>query len=275
MHFFILDVLKSTVLMATALAGAAQGGPPPARAQTLITATDFAFEAPDTVRAGLVTFRLENQGLSTHQVVLLRLEDGRTLRELERELVTTGRLPKWAVDVGGPGATIPGSTNEVVIAVEPGRHVLLCAVRTADGTLALMRGMYRAMEVVGPAAPVEPPAGDVTVLMSSQAVAIRGAIRAGSSRIRVRNGTSASRELRIYPVRGANVERRLQSWLASEQGPPPADPVAGVTALPPGGWAVLGVTLPRGEYMLVSRAPALRRPAFGPSKVIVQRVRIR
>jgi hypothetical protein len=46
-----------------------------------VTATDYAFDAPQTIPAGWTTFRFVNQGTQLHAAQLVRLEDGHTLAE--------------------------------------------------------------------------------------------------------------------------------------------------------------------------------------------------
>jgi uncharacterized lipoprotein len=44
-------------------------------ASVTVTATDFAFDAPADVPAGVVTFQLENHGKELHQAQVVRLEE--------------------------------------------------------------------------------------------------------------------------------------------------------------------------------------------------------
>jgi hypothetical protein len=45
------------------------------------TAVDYAFEAPDTVEAGITTFRLRNDGSQLHMAQLIPAPDGRSHAE--------------------------------------------------------------------------------------------------------------------------------------------------------------------------------------------------
>ena len=51
-----------------------------------ITATDYAFEAPASVPAGLITMRLVNHGKELHHAQLIKLEDGKSLADLAQAL---------------------------------------------------------------------------------------------------------------------------------------------------------------------------------------------
>jgi hypothetical protein len=221
-----------------------------------ITATDFAFEAPATVSAGEVTLRLRNEGLVAHQAWLVRLGQLRTLRDLERELIAHGRLPEWAIDVGGPSAIAPGAHGEVTVRVVPGLHVILSAARLSDGTLALMKGMYRVLDVVLPIRPGAHLRTDGTVTLSDAGASFRGRLRSGASHLRVSNRSVHTQELRIYGQRLG------------------ATPVGGVIGIPPGGDAVLAITLERGTYTMVYEPPPVRGGSMHPRPAAPIQIRI-
>src|SRR2546427_9948622 len=69
-----------------------------------ITATDYAFNAPDTIPAGRTTFRRVNQGKDRHPASLGRRGDGRTAAD-------SGAPPKAALNNTGPrpaAGALPG-----------------------------------------------------------------------------------------------------------------------------------------------------------------------
>src|SRR5215211_6099569 len=51
-----------------------------------ITARDFAFDAPDSIPAGLATIRLNNTGTTIHHVQIVHLADGKTFADFEAGL---------------------------------------------------------------------------------------------------------------------------------------------------------------------------------------------
>ena len=51
-----------------------------------ITATDYAFGVPDTIPAGLTTFRLANQGKELHHASVVRLGRGKTVADFQAGL---------------------------------------------------------------------------------------------------------------------------------------------------------------------------------------------
>jgi len=56
--------------------------PPATPNLVALTATEYVFEAPDTVPAGWTTFRLANHGREVHYGHMVRLDPGKTVPEL-------------------------------------------------------------------------------------------------------------------------------------------------------------------------------------------------
>jgi hypothetical protein len=81
----------------------------PARALRTITITtrDFAFQAPDSLEEGPVTIHLVNEGSELHHVWLFRLGGGHTLDDAFAAFKSTGKLPEWVKEFGGPNAPHP------------------------------------------------------------------------------------------------------------------------------------------------------------------------
>src|SRR5207249_11006022 len=80
-----------------------------------ITATDYAFGMPDTIPAGLTTFRLVNQGKELHHASLVRLRDGKTVADFQAGLAAAMQShappPSWITLAGGPNAVTLGDTG--------------------------------------------------------------------------------------------------------------------------------------------------------------------
>ena len=112
-----------------------------------LTATEYAFEAPDTIPAGWTTFRLANRGQEVHYGHMVRLEPGRTVRELvdayAEAIRTSGPRPKWVTRFGGPGGAAPGDSSSVTQYLEPGSYVWICPVEDNAGTPHFSKGEFK------------------------------------------------------------------------------------------------------------------------------------
>lgn len=175
-----ISLLGSTA--ALGCGGERPGSPP----SVDIVAEDYEFTAPDTVRSGWTTLRLHNQGSEDHLFTFIRLPDGVTYEDFEREalapldsvwsLVLDGTieesafgetvdplLPDWYSDLiqpGGVSLTAPGRTAQTTVRLEPGVHVLECYVLTSEEEYHLLEGMAHRVEVVPPSNGAEPPTAD-------------------------------------------------------------------------------------------------------------------
>jgi hypothetical protein len=221
------------------------------------TAMDFAFRAPATATAGLATIRLVNQGTKLHNVQLVRLAEGKTLRDLVAAWQKKEPFPAWAVAVGGPTAAWRGQTIEATVLLEPGRYGVVCWVPAPDGQLHLMKGMMSQLEVTGAAtAGVALPKADVTVKLFDYNYLISGALRSGTRAIRVDNSGPQTHELVFVKLAPGKTAMDAAKWAEGGQvTDPPGEMVAGVSGLAPGRAAVIRPTLTKGRYALVCFVP--------------------
>src|SRR5437867_11275912 len=126
-----------------------------------ITATDYAFGMPDTIPAGLTTFRLVNQGKELHHASLVRLGAGKSAADFQAGLAAAMKShappPSWMTFTGGPNAVTLGDTGVATETSEPGSYVLVCWIPSLDGVPHVMKGMMHPL-TVGPA--VAPPTAE-------------------------------------------------------------------------------------------------------------------
>jgi hypothetical protein len=80
-----------------------------------VHASEFAFTAPKSIAAGQTTFRLVNDGKQLHHITIFKLEQGKTLKDLEAAMKSDGPPPAWLVSVGGPNAAVPGATIDATL----------------------------------------------------------------------------------------------------------------------------------------------------------------
>ena len=113
-----------------------------------LTATDYAFEAPDTIPAGFTTFRLVNNSEQFHMAQLIKLEGGRTLDDFlkaySEAFRTVGPRPEWAKRLGGPGGAEPHGGSNATLHLEPGSYAWICLMNPPpDRVPHVMKGMAR------------------------------------------------------------------------------------------------------------------------------------
>jgi hypothetical protein len=120
--------------------------------QTLtVMAMDYSLTAPEQFPAGRTRIEIVNHGTEPHQAALVRLEPGRTRDEY---LGALGQSQDAASRVGtfvaGPNGAQPGGTSEVTADLEPGHYIVMCLIRSPDGTPHVLKGMITELDVTGP-----------------------------------------------------------------------------------------------------------------------------
>lgn len=232
---------------------AAPADPPGARIVPVVT-HDFTFTLPDSLPAGLTTFRLRNEGRQPHHLMLYRLEPGKRLGDVLAALKAGGAHPAWMHAVGGPNAVPHGGESVGTVQLTPGSYVVFCHVKSPDQVLHFAKGMLKPLVVTpasGRAAPL--PAADLTVTLRDYSFAFSRAPRRGWQRIAVRNAGTQPHELILSRLAPGKTSRDFIAWMNTQQGSPPVTPSGGTTDLPAGGTMVIDVRLQPGTYSMVCR----------------------
>jgi uncharacterized cupredoxin-like copper-binding protein len=222
-----------------------------------VTASDFAFQLPDTVDAGFTTLRLVNDGPDLHHVQLVRLDPGHTMEELMAAMKTPGPPPPWLHDVGGPNSPVPGDTAETGLDLTAGHYVLLCMIPGPDGVPHIMKGMAHGL-VVKPAVvrvADSAPAADVNLTLDDYTFTLSTPLTAGRHVIRVTNQASQSHEVLIVKLAPGKTAQDVVNWVEHRDGPPPGEPVGGTTALANDVANYVTTDLTPGEYAFLCFIP--------------------
>jgi hypothetical protein len=223
-----------------------------------ITATDYAFGAPDTIASGLTTFRLVNQGKELHHASLVRLRDGKTVADFQAGLTAAmsshAPIPPWMGFAGGPNAVTLGDTAVATEMVEPGSYVLVCWIPSLDGVPHVMKGMIHPLAVTAAVAPpAAEPAADVTIRLTEYDFQLSQPLTAGRHVVRVDNAGAQAHEIVIAALAPGKTLRDFIAWEAGgEKGPlPTGEWLGGVTTLDVGGHGEFATTFKPGSYLLL------------------------
>jgi plastocyanin len=225
----------------------------------VITATDYAFGAPDTIVAGLTTFKLVNQGKEPHQAVIVGASD-HSFAELEAGAMGTDpRLPDWLVFPAGPGVAVGGDSSNATAQVAPGNYLIVCFIPSPDGQPHVAKGMVRRLVVTpAPAGAVTAaePAADVTVMMADYSFTLSAPLTAGTHAIRVENRGPQVHELAIEQLAAGKTLVDWQRWAAAgAKGMGPSKPLGGFIGPNVGAVGWVTVTLTPGRYLLTCYVP--------------------
>ncbi|HZF66535.1 MAG TPA: hypothetical protein VEZ47_00655 [Gemmatirosa sp.] len=289
---------RRTVLGAFAAVAAAAtlAATPPAKPATQVVriiATDFAFELPDTLRAGRTEVQLVSRGKELHHAAIVRLDEGHTMNDLFAAFKAGGPPPTWAHEMGGPNAGAPGAPTVAVVDLVPGSYVLLCMIPSPDGTPHVMKGMSRAFTVVpaSPAPTVTPvarrtggaPAAaamitrepDVTMTLEDYAFRVSRPLTKGRRVVRVRNDASQPHEVFIARLAPGTTATQALAWIEKMQGPPPLKPMGGTVGLSTGMSNDILLDLTPGEYALFCFVPDAKDGKPHVAHGMVQQISVR
>jgi hypothetical protein len=222
-----------------------------------VTASDYAFAAPDSVSAGLTEIRLENRGTEMHHVLLIRLDGGKTISDLFATMKGAGPLPSWAREVGGPNTPVPGGESTAMVRLSAGRYAMICVIPSADGTPHVMKGMAKEV-VVTPALSNTANANvrvSSTMTLVDYAFQFSQPLQAGRQTIRVKNDAAQPHEVLVVRLQPGKKMMDVLAWMQKMEGPPPGAPIGGTTPMAHGEENLITMDLTPGEYGLVCFAP--------------------
>ncbi len=221
-----------------------------------ITGSDFSFQAPDTVAAGVTHVSFTNKGPGFHHVQFVRLDSGRTLADLEAALKKPGPPPGWAVFVPGPNAPDPGGSSNATVTLAAGNWAIICLVDLPGRVPHFAKGMVHPLTVTASPMPAAttPPA-DVTLELTDYAFTLSKPLVAGTQVVRVVAKGPQPHEVEIMRFEPGKTMDDVMQWFDKPQGPPPAHGVGGTTAQVPGETVQFSVDLAPGDYALVCFIP--------------------
>ncbi len=229
-----------------------------------ITTADFTFlDVPDSVSAGLTTFRIKNEGMFPHNAGLVHISDGRTYEELLEFMdKNRGGYPDWARLWGGPSAPISGEGSEATLDLIPGNYAIVCGVPVPAAEPHYMKGMTRPLVVTDSGNNSEAPKADMVMNMDDYSFGISDTITAGSKTIKVENAASQPHEFILAKLQEGKTLDDMMNWfgqvITGKAGPLPTAPgifLNGVSPMDNGVINYITVDFGPGEYALICPFP--------------------
>ena len=247
--------IKTVAVAALATAAAAVGAVNAAVKDVTIVARDYAFEVPDTLQAGRTRITLKNLGTELHHVQMMRLEEGKTLKDVFAALQAGGPPPAWAKEVGGPNTPVPGGESRTSLVLQPGRYGIICFIPSPDGKPHVMKGMAKEFVVVGK--DEKPAALAVTseIVLKDYDFVLSKPLVAGKNVIRVVNEAEQPHEVVFAKLAPGKTPHDVVAWVDKPDGPPPGAPIGGTTGIAKGGENVVELDLAPGEYGMICFIP--------------------
>jgi uncharacterized cupredoxin-like copper-binding protein len=257
--FLTLAILLLAVILAACGPAAASTIAPAANLpQITIKTSDYAFEAPAKVEAGLVSINLINEGQEPHHAQLIRLNEGVTLEQFQGAMQESPEAALALITLaGGPGVIDPGHSQQVVVELTPGQYVLVCFVPSHDGMPHLAKGMMATMEVVAGDSVADAPEikADATIKLLDFSFALPAQIKAGPQIWKVVNEGAQAHEFALIKLAEGKTMADVSAFMESPHGLPPFEDAGGLQAIAPGAAGWVSLDLQPGNYVALCYVP--------------------
>ena len=214
----------------------------------------FALADDGPVSSGVVPIRLTNSGAEPHQVIVARLDDGKTVDDYLALIEAGDTLGADAMVTfaGGVNAVEPGATTEGWAELSPGTHVLVCFVPSPGGESHLHQGMISTIEVVDDGTPVAPPTDVVGELtLSDYAIAFpEGGAPTESGVYGFRNDGTEPHEMILLRLKDGKTLGDASAYAAAGMvGDAPYEHAGGAGVVAPGTTGYARLDLAPGAYI--------------------------
>jgi hypothetical protein len=223
-----------------------------------IKATEYAFEAPDRLEAGLISISLENAGQEAHEAQFVRLNDGVTLEQFKAALENGVEATLPLITLAGGVTTTPaGQQAQVVLSLTEGRYVLASFVSADDEVPNAAKGMLKAITVVAPSHQMVAPEPrfDVSVGMQDFVFEMPVELKAGPQRWKITNHGQQPHEFSIGKLAPGKTIEDVLAWGETFEGEPPGEEIASISVMAPGQSLWTDFDLAAGDYILICFFP--------------------
>ena len=221
-----------------------------------INASEYKFEAPDQVPAGLTAFKMNDTGKEMHHVTLFKLDSAKTFADFMtamKNMKPEASPPGWVIPAGGPNAAAPGSSSSLITVLEPGNYAIVCFIPDAKGIPHVANGMAKALTVTpNAAANMTEPNADITVTLKDYQFDFSKPLTAGKHTIKIVTAPGQPHEYTFFQLMPGKTAADIPKYVETGmKGPPPAVPLGGVSGVAAGRASFYEVDLKPGEYAVV------------------------
>ena len=260
-----------------------------------VKATDFAFQAPDTLPSGWITFVLNNEkGHQVHELSLARIPKeisyqtylnkfnggwAALLKELQEGKINHSEiykragelLPKWADSVAyitARGLVSPGRSAEKTLYLSPGNYALECWVKTQDGIIHIRRGMTKLLTITDDPANSPEPSPDSHITLDKDKIETKWNATLGKHTFALNlktdaEGNAVHNDIHLIKLGESTDLKEVNKWLdwyhvGGLRNPAPAEFLGGTSTYysNPGDQAYFSLTIKKpGKYAWIVQTP--------------------
>ena len=235
-----------------------------ALSEAVFIAKEYSFEGPQSLSAGWTRITLVNQGELAHDLMLFKVDDGKTIDDVMVALDAEG-IPEWAEFYGVLWGTTADESGWFLTNLTPGTYVYLSFGEAEDAPPDAAQGMIATLTVTEAAEPVAteaPIAADASIELVNYQFVING-VKAGDQVLRVSNSGDETHEVVFFRLKEGKTLADFQARLAlemsddpmPEDAEEPADDVGGIF-LSPGLVNYIPQTFEAGNYIFICFLPS-------------------
>lgn len=218
---------------------------PPTQNVVEVGLTEYAFEMPDEVTGGTITFQAQNSGSQPHEVGFAAIKGDQGLEEV-MSAVERGEPPRFTEDLAGIPVVSPGIETSMTRELDEGSYAFWCFLPTPEGEPHAAEGMVKVFTVTG-ISDASPPEPDLTITVTDDGFQVPE-VAAGTYTIDLVNEGTKLHEFAFISFEPGKGERDLGRWFGSgyETDPPAVFP-GGLQAIPAGTSVIVGITFESGR----------------------------
>jgi hypothetical protein len=166
--------------------------------EVVITAREYSFNGPDSIPGGWTQITLENRGAKAHDLILFKLDAGKTMDDVMAALEADAP-PEW-ISIVGQSSAGAGERTRFIANLAPGTYGMISFGDDESGPPDAAQGMVKALTVTAaPGTQVALPQADGTIEMLDFGYAV-SPLPAGKALIQVRNSGAEDHEAVIFRI---------------------------------------------------------------------------
>jgi len=221
--------------------------------------SEYAYDGPESIEGGWTTVTLDNQGELAHDLILMRLLDGKTVDDAMAMLADESAPPAW-IDVKGGTTAEAGSSASFASELEAGTYVMFSFGAEENAPPDAAQGMVGELTVTEAKTTVdesELPEAEGTISLVDYQFVING-LQSGEQVVQVSNDGTELHEAVMFRLNEGKTFADFQSFMEAgenSQGPPPAEQVSSVF-LSPGNVTYSTMNLDTGNYVFLCFIPS-------------------
>ena len=153
-----------------------------------VTGMEYAFSVDGQAIPGVQTITFRNAGKEDHELQLVSLDQGKTIVDAQKILVTPNApIPDWVKFNGGAWSIPAGAQSTMTADLNTGAYTLLCFLEAPDKLPHFAKGMVGAIEVKGEKSKEATPTGTLAIEASDYAFKLPAEVTAGKATIALKN----------------------------------------------------------------------------------------